>query len=387
MLCTMTTDHGTRLGVDADRAVSHRRGAHALVPLLAWRFPGEDRTVLLIAHDDGAIRLYGESAPGSILSYRAAAVDGRVTLQHPGTGLYMAAEPDGSVRVNRDRPSTWEQFSLAPVAAGSDGSRHRLVAELRAPEDPQEILRLARMPPSDDMESVAAALIRLHTAETLRTLVPALNHLPSYPHLFAPLRERLASEGSGSLRQFYANVIWGGPDCVTAGAHTYGSPRVLPYWPARLTIGRYCAIAQEVTIILGNDLTREASTYPYQAESRKWPTRSAEPPIADDVPRDVTIGSDVWIGYGATILAGTRIGDGCIIGANAVVRGHVPPYSIYGGNPGAVVRQRFDDGTVARLLKLQWWHWPDWKVDRHSARLMSGGIEAFLEIAERDGQG
>ncbi len=385
MLCTMTTDHGTRLGLDPNRAVTHRHGAQALVPLLAWRSPAEGRIVLLIADDDGPIRLHGENAPGAILSYRAEPVDGRITLQHPVTGLYMAAESDGSVRVNRDRPSTWEQFSLTPVAAGSEGPRRRLAA-FHAPEDPQEILRLARMPPSDDMEGVAAALIRLHTAETLLTLVSALNQLPSYRHLFEPLRERLASEGTGSLRQFYANVIWGGPDCVTAGAHTYGSPRVLPYWPARLTIGRFCAIAQEVTIILGNHLTREASTYPFQAESRRWPTRSAEPPIADDVPRDVTIGSDVWIGYGATILAGTRIGDGCIIGANAVVRGHVPPYSIYGGNPGAVLRQRFDDDTVARLLELQWWHWPDWKVDRHSARLMSGGIEMFLEMAERDRQ-
>ena len=300
MLCTMTTDHGTRLGVDpTNRTVSHRPGAHALVPLLAWRFPAGSRIVLLIADDDGAIRLHGENGPGSILSYRTAAVDGRITLQHPGTGLYMAGrvgwQPEGQSRQAVD------------VGAVFPRTRRRGVRRFEAP----------------------------------------------------PRR----------------------------GTPRTGRPAGDPAPRADAAVGRYSAIAQEVTIILGNHLTREASTYPFQAESRRWPTRSAEPPIADDVPRDVTIGSDVWIGYGATIPAGTSIGDGCIIGANAVVRGHVPPYSIYGGNPGAVVRQRFDDATVARLLKLQWWHWPDWKVDRHSARLISGGIEGFLEMAERDRQG
>jgi len=59
---------------------------------------------------------------------------------------------------------------------------------------------------------------------------------------------------------------------------------------------------------------------------------------------DVIIGRDVWLGYGAVVLAGTTIGDGAIIGANAVVRGTVPENAIMSGNPAVQVGTRFDKG-------------------------------------------
>lgn len=55
---------------------------------------------------------------------------------------------------------------------------------------------------------------------------------------------------------------------------------------------------------------------------------------------DIVIGSDVWIGYGAVILAGSTIGDGAIIGACAVVRGEIPKGAVAVGNPARVVRYR-----------------------------------------------
>ena len=57
---------------------------------------------------------------------------------------------------------------------------------------------------------------------------------------------------------------------------------------------------------------------------------------------DILIGRDVWIGYGAVILAGAEIGDGCIIGAGSVVRGRIEPFSILGGNPAQVIGRRED---------------------------------------------
>lgn len=56
----------------------------------------------------------------------------------------------------------------------------------------------------------------------------------------------------------------------------------------------------------------------------------------------VEIGSDVWIGYGAIILSGVRIADGCIIAAGSVVTKDTEPYAIYGGNPARRLRDRFD---------------------------------------------
>lgn len=53
----------------------------------------------------------------------------------------------------------------------------------------------------------------------------------------------------------------------------------------------------------------------------------------------VIIGRNVWIGDKATILPGVIVGDGAIIGANAVVTKDVPSYSIVGGNPAKIIQQ------------------------------------------------
>lgn len=67
------------------------------------------------------------------------------------------------------------------------------------------------------------------------------------------------------------------------------------------------------------------------------------------------IGSDVWIGHGATIKAGVTIGHGAVIGSNAMVTKDVPPYAIVGGVPANVIKYRFDEDTIMDLLKSEWW--------------------------------
>lgn len=70
-----------------------------------------------------------------------------------------------------------------------------------------------------------------------------------------------------------------------------------------------------------------------------------------------TIGPDVWIGQGAFLKAGVTIGAGAIIGARALVLRDVPPYSIVVGTPAKVVRARFPEPIVERLLALEWWRY------------------------------
>lgn len=57
----------------------------------------------------------------------------------------------------------------------------------------------------------------------------------------------------------------------------------------------------------------------------------------------VTVGNDVWVGLGAIILSGVKIGEGSIIAAGSVVTKDVEPYSIYGGNPAKKIAPRFKD--------------------------------------------
>lgn len=69
----------------------------------------------------------------------------------------------------------------------------------------------------------------------------------------------------------------------------------------------------------------------------------------------IAVGNDVWIGLEAVILLGVTIGDGAIIGARAVVKKDVPPYTIVGGVPAKMIRRRFDDSMIAALEAIRWW--------------------------------
>ena len=70
----------------------------------------------------------------------------------------------------------------------------------------------------------------------------------------------------------------------------------------------------------------------------------------------LTIGNDVWIGHNATLLSTvSSVGDGAVIAAGSVVFKDVPPYAVVGGNPARVLRYRFDDDTISKLLESKWW--------------------------------
>ena len=71
--------------------------------------------------------------------------------------------------------------------------------------------------------------------------------------------------------------------------------------------------------------------------------------------KTTTIENDVWIGTNVLIRAGVRIGTGAVVGMGSVVTKDVPPYAIAAGNPARIIRYRFDEETVERLLKSKWW--------------------------------
>jgi len=86
------------------------------------------------------------------------------------------------------------------------------------------------------------------------------------------------------------------------------------------------------------------------------------------------IGNDVWIGNGAVVMAGVKVGHGAIIARNAVVTKDVEPYQIVGGNPARAIRYRFSESTRAALLASQWW-----ELDHEAlCQLPFDDIDAFL---------
>jgi acetyltransferase-like isoleucine patch superfamily enzyme len=93
----------------------------------------------------------------------------------------------------------------------------------------------------------------------------------------------------------------------------------------RITIGNNVQISGACWIADSNGHTAELDA---RAQHK--------PPSADDV-RPVVIGDGVWLGRQCMIFPGVKIGEGSVISAGSVVRGHIPPYSVVAGNPAKIV--------------------------------------------------
>ena len=145
----------------------------------------------------------------------------------------------------------------------------------------------------------------------------------------------------------------------------------------RLIIGKFCSIACGAKFLFNsaNHTMASLSTYPFPLFFEEWELEKKNVTEAWDNKGDIIIGNDVWIGYEAVILAGVTIGDGAIIGTRAVVTKDVPPYTIVGGIPAKPIRKRFDDETIAQLLRLKWWDWSEEKIAQNIQAIKSGHVE------------
>ena len=98
---------------------------------------------------------------------------------------------------------------------------------------------------------------------------------------------------------------------------------------------------------------------------------------------NIEIGADVWIGNDCTVMSGIKIGTGAVIAAGSIVTKDVEPYSIVGGSPAKLIKKRFDDNIITRLLKSEWWNIPYNELVKKSDLLFSKDINGFLESIEK----
>jgi len=159
----------------------------------------------------------------------------------------------------------------------------------------------------------------------------------------------------------------------------------------RTTVGRYSSIGPNVSIVVGMHPTSTyVSTHPafYSTNNANKAcyvskNKFEEYKYIDNLRNFCSIGNDVWIGEGAKIVGGCRIGDGAVVAAGAIVTKDVPPYAVVGGVPARLIRYRFEPQQVDALLKCEWWNKDEsWIIDH--AELFED-IDLFLDESRKDG--
>lgn len=135
--------------------------------------------------------------------------------------------------------------------------------------------------------------------------------------------------------------------------------------PPNSAVGRYCSIASGLKTLGARHPMEWVSTSSFTYDGN-FPLfkdfndadgsffKVARRPVFES---RIVIGNDVWIGAGVTLKPGISIGTGSVIAAGSIVVKDVPPYSVVGGNPGKIIKPRFDPRTINSLLSSEWWNY------------------------------
>lgn len=140
-------------------------------------------------------------------------------------------------------------------------------------------------------------------------------------------------------------------------------------------IARYCSIAAGLDFIKSKHPLDLISTSAFTYDNIFYICKDANTDLCNGefqahnynlfIPpsKPTIIENDVYICTNALLKPGIKLHTGCVVAERAVVTKDVPPYAIVGGMPAKIIKYRFDEKTIKRLLKLEWWkyHFTDFK--------------------------
>jgi len=162
----------------------------------------------------------------------------------------------------------------------------------------------------------------------------------------------------------------------------------------RVRFGRYAQIGESSIIAPPEHLQTGFSNHPFAFTRPSLmpnmyrlpdfaalaPEDSDAPSYVDTVNNETVVGHEVYLGAGSFVRRGVTIGDGALIGARSVVTRDIPPYAVAVGSPARIVRLRFAEHLVERLLALQWWRYD---LARFKHTLDFTRMEPTLEALEQ----
>lgn len=188
----------------------------------------------------------------------------------------------------------------------------------------------------------------------------------------------------------FASVLTGHSLPREMGAFSYSHA----FLPTHAKIGRYCSFGAGLFWIGGEHPAGWATTSPFtygeameatrvffaerglERRARLWDAQK---------PWGVEIGHDVWIGDGVAMGQFVRIGHGAVIGARSLVLKDVPPYAVMAGHPARLIRYRFPEPLIERMLALEWWRYTPDALQEASIDQPERFVEELPQIVERLG--
>ena len=131
------------------------------------------------------------------------------------------------------------------------------------------------------------------------------------------------------------------------------------------TVGNFSVIAMDTVVGAGAHPTNLMSPHLIFYKKGAWQWHEDWIGKIDfNENKPIHIGNDVWIGRRCIIMDGVTIGDGAFVAAGAIVTKDVPPFAIVGGIPAKVIKYRFPEEVIKKLMEIQWWNLPDEEITK-----------------------
>ena len=140
------------------------------------------------------------------------------------------------------------------------------------------------------------------------------------------------------------------------GRHSYtGQDTVVMH----AEIGNFCSISWNVTIGPADHRYDRLTTHSFLYNNADDLRPDGQEAAYNRFIPSCSVGNDVWMGTGVTVLRNVKIGNGAVVAAGAVVTKDVPPYAIVAGIPARIIKYRFSEEIIQKLQDMQWWVWDD----------------------------